>query len=244
MQTYEEFINGILLSRGRFTCGEKYHERHHIIPKSCGGSNDESNLIDLYACEHFEAHKLLALENPDNKKIVYAWWCMCNYHMYGCDDEINAKDYEEAKIRFSTIHSQEMMGENNPMYGKCRPEISGENHYLYGKHLSDEQREKISKARTGKYVGENNPMYGRTWWDENTPQEKINEWRKHKSEAVLFGANNPASRKVVRLSDLKIYDCAKFAAEDNNVCYRTIYNRCKMHIDFMYYDEWLVKPNN
>ena len=74
--TYEEFINNILETRGRFACGEEYHERHHIIPKCCGGSDDKNNLIDLFAREHFIAHKLLAEENPDNDKLVYAYTCM------------------------------------------------------------------------------------------------------------------------------------------------------------------------
>ena len=45
--SYAEFIQNILDTRGRFACGEEYHERHHIIPKCCGGTDDEYNLIDL-----------------------------------------------------------------------------------------------------------------------------------------------------------------------------------------------------
>ena len=37
--TYDEFINNILKSRGRFACGDEYHETHHITPKCIGGSN-------------------------------------------------------------------------------------------------------------------------------------------------------------------------------------------------------------
>ena len=55
--TYIEFINDILNTRGRFACGDEYHERHHIIPKCMDGSNNEDNLIDLFAREHFVAHK-------------------------------------------------------------------------------------------------------------------------------------------------------------------------------------------
>ena len=47
--TYEEFINNILETRGRNGCGDEYHETHHIVPKCMGGSNDEDNLIDLFA---------------------------------------------------------------------------------------------------------------------------------------------------------------------------------------------------
>lgn len=34
--TYNEYINNIIDGRGRFNCGEKYHERHHIVPKCLG----------------------------------------------------------------------------------------------------------------------------------------------------------------------------------------------------------------
>lgn len=74
--TYNEFIQNVLNTRGRFACGDEYHERHHIIPKCMGGTNDEENLVDLFAREHFLAHKLLAQENPNNNSLVYAWGCM------------------------------------------------------------------------------------------------------------------------------------------------------------------------
>lgn len=38
---------------------EGYVERHHIIPKSLGGSNDQSNLVALTAREHYICHLLL-----------------------------------------------------------------------------------------------------------------------------------------------------------------------------------------
>ena len=37
-----------------------YFERHHIIPRSLGGSDDDENLIDLTPEDHFFAHLLLA----------------------------------------------------------------------------------------------------------------------------------------------------------------------------------------
>ena len=96
---YDEFINNILETRGRHGCGDEYFETHHIIPKCLDGTNDEENLIDLFAREHFEAHRLLALENPNNEKLTYAWWMMAtikNEYQERC--RINAEEYEEAKI--------------------------------------------------------------------------------------------------------------------------------------------------
>ena len=41
--TYKQFIDNILQTRGRFNCGEEYHERHHILPTCIGGTDDEEN---------------------------------------------------------------------------------------------------------------------------------------------------------------------------------------------------------
>ena len=32
MPEYQNYIMQILNTRGRFGCGEEYHERHHIVP--------------------------------------------------------------------------------------------------------------------------------------------------------------------------------------------------------------------
>jgi 5-methylcytosine-specific restriction endonuclease McrA len=36
-----------------------YKEIHHILPKSLGGSNDKSNLVELTAREHYIVHMLI-----------------------------------------------------------------------------------------------------------------------------------------------------------------------------------------
>ena len=35
-----------------------YVEKHHIIPKSLGGTNKKSNLVELTAKEHYLCHRL------------------------------------------------------------------------------------------------------------------------------------------------------------------------------------------
>lgn len=153
--TYKEFIQNILDTRGRFACDDDYHERHHITPKCMGGTDDEDNLIDLFAREHFLAHKLLAEENPNNKALIYAWHMMSATR--NSDQRvISPEEYEEAKIAF--VKS-----------------ISGENNPFYGKNLSDTHKQKISKANKGKtfaiehckkisesHIGINNPNYGKS----------------------------------------------------------------------------------
>lgn len=146
--SYEEFINNILETRGRFACGDEYHERHHIVPKCMGGTNDDDNLIDLFAREHFEAHRLLALENPENDSLVYAWWMMCNVKDKNQDRvAISGEEYEEVKRNYSKMLSKQNVGSGNPMFGVHR---YGKDNPMYGKHLSDEAKKRLSNSKRGK----------------------------------------------------------------------------------------------
>ena len=206
-ETYKEFIENILNNRGRFACGEEYHERHHILPKCMGGTNDESNMIDLFAREHFIAHKLLALENPDNNSLVFAWSCMAfpstnSQKRY----ELTPEEYEEARKALSKALTGRKLSEetkeklrqkkigttlSEELRRKMSESRKGEKSYWYGKHLTDEAKRKLSEFQKLRLSNpENNPMYGRPWWDDDTPQEKIEEWKQHKSEAVT-GSKNP-----------------------------------------------------
>ncbi len=57
-----------------------YYERHHIIPRSLGGSDDSDNLAYLTAREHFICHWLLVKIYPvgttANDKMLFALWRM------------------------------------------------------------------------------------------------------------------------------------------------------------------------
>lgn len=101
-QTYKNFIENIINNRGKNGCEGKYFERHHITPKCLGGSNDEENLISLYAEEHFLAHKLLAQENPDNEKLVNAYAMMAFVkNNYQDRIEISPEEFASAREAFS-----------------------------------------------------------------------------------------------------------------------------------------------
>lgn len=49
-----------------------YRERHHIIPRCIGGTDDKDNLVDLTPEEHYVCHQLLVKMYPDNKKLKQA----------------------------------------------------------------------------------------------------------------------------------------------------------------------------
>ncbi len=66
------------------SCGTKkkpknrYTERHHIVPKCMGGTNEASNLVYLPSRVHFICHRLLCKIHPTNTRLKFAFWAMCN----------------------------------------------------------------------------------------------------------------------------------------------------------------------
>lgn len=172
--TYQEFIQNILDTRGRFNCGDEYHERHHIIPKCMGGGNEEENLIDLFAREHYEAHKLLAIENPSVRGLQYAWWCMSVITSKDSTKkyQITAEEYETARKMFVSM----------PYSEERRRRISESGR---GRKHSEETREKMSKNAKERYKNpENCSMYGKRHSEET--KQKMRE-----NHADMSGTNNP-----------------------------------------------------
>jgi len=56
-----------------------YTEKHHIIPKSLGGSNDPTNIVPLSARQHFICHMLLTKmvrTKGEKHKMIRAIWAM------------------------------------------------------------------------------------------------------------------------------------------------------------------------
>lgn len=62
----------LLIKRGKSRVLKEYSERHHIIPRCMGGSDDEENLVYLTPEEHYVAHQLLIKMYPNEIKLVYA----------------------------------------------------------------------------------------------------------------------------------------------------------------------------
>lgn len=226
--TYKEFIDNVLEARGRFACGDEYHERHHIVPKCMGGTNDEDNLIDLFAREHFEAHRLLALENPDVKGLTYAWWAMSvQTNQYtGERYRITPEEYEEVKKIFSKIVSERTSGNKNYFYGI---NYRGENHPNYGKPMTDTQKEKIRKSLTGKYSKKEHPNYGKPLSIER--KKKISESLTGK----LIGVNNPHSKQIVQcdkeLNVINVWSYIKHASDNLKIHKANMVSCCRGRLD-------------
>ena len=62
-----------LIERGKVrVLKDTYYERHHIVPRCMGGTDDSSNLVNLTPEEHYVAHQLLVKIFPENRKILNA----------------------------------------------------------------------------------------------------------------------------------------------------------------------------
>jgi hypothetical protein len=100
-----------------------YTERHHIIPKSLGGSNKKENLVVLTAREHFICHWLLT-KMTDDARMKRAFWRMLT----------------------KSNSLQKRYLPNSKTYNLLRQKYGKPN---LGKPMSDEAKAKLSASRKG-----------------------------------------------------------------------------------------------
>lgn len=65
-----------IIARAKQRVIEGYKEKHHIVPRCIGGSNDKDNIVELTAREHFLCHWLLHEIYPNNNSLFYAFSMM------------------------------------------------------------------------------------------------------------------------------------------------------------------------
>lgn len=135
-----------------------YFEKHHIIPKSIGGEDSKSNLVLLTAKEHFICHHLLTKIYPNEAKLKFAFWAMCNQTSGDVTREykITSTVYYLAKSKFSIENSKRHKGKKMPLshsiasakrWTENNPHKPGEDSYLYGIPRTQEDKDKISKTK-------------------------------------------------------------------------------------------------
>ncbi len=122
-------IYDLIIERAKERLLTGYYEKHHIIPRCMNGTDDLENIVSLTAKEHYIVHRLLIKIYPENKKLICAFWMMCNGSKK-CRIPPSPKAYEEAKILFSK-------------YLKNRVPT------FKGKHHSEETKKKISISKKG-----------------------------------------------------------------------------------------------
>lgn len=164
---------------GRARLREKpavYCERHHIVPKSMGGSDEKANLIWLTAKEHYLVHWLL-FKIHRNKSMAFAWFRMTT-------------GLKKSTIRYTsaTFH---LAREANALFR------GGSNNPMAGKTLSTEHREKMSRAKLGRTYSE----MGRG--PSKLAGRQITEEHRERVRAAVIGRrHSPEAREKLRMSKL------------------------------------------
>ena len=101
-------IHDAIINRARNRTLQGYYEKHHVIPRCLGGDDDLDNLVKLTAREHFIVHKLLCKIYPNEHKLVYAYWAMCNKQSSKKmirDYTVSSREYQRMKELFSILSS-------------------------------------------------------------------------------------------------------------------------------------------
>lgn len=182
MNKYKNWYNQII-ANGKPHRLEGY-ERHHILPKSLGGTDESSNLIFITAREHFICHWLLIKIHPTGEehwKMLNALRMMRaeNPNQKRYSTKITSRVYAKLKEEYSALQSERVAGKNNPNFGKYWTEeqkqvqskkIKGRKQPLAEKQrqkaamtgrkrapFSEEWLKKLSEAKRGS----GNNMYGK-----------------------------------------------------------------------------------
>ena len=181
-----------LIERAKTRQIEGYKERHHIIPRCMGGSDDPDNLVDLTAREHFIAHLLLAKMHPTNHAIVHAAKILmgsCNY---------NNRQFEWVrKLAVETSRTFHTGRKRSPQ--TCERISKAVKGKTKGRKISEEERRNRSIALTGRVFSEEHKK-------KLSEREITSEWRKKLSESQKGVPLSPEAANKARnsLSDPQV----------------------------------------
>lgn len=186
----------IEVAKSRTLASSVYVEKHHIIPKSCGGSNDKPNIVKLTPREHFICHLLLPkmLSGTYHHKMVHALWRMCN--SLKSDYKVTSKTYSVTKQAHASILST---------VGLAGQFKKGHKPWNYGIPRTAEEKALISKAKLGQKTGRTSADFTPEW------KSKISESKK---QQTVGASNSMYGKKHSEESRLKMSNSRKAKAND------------------------------
>lgn len=155
---YELLILKSIEENNRGLYNNIYTEMHHIVPRCMGGSDSPENLVKLTVINYIKAHVLLSRMYPDNEKLKYAVFATTLYSeisnkarittILDMDLDVISRIKEDAVIarrgKRLSIETRKKMSDSH----------KGENNHFYGKHHTEEVKNKLSKINTGKHHSE------------------------------------------------------------------------------------------
>jgi hypothetical protein len=115
---YQKIYNSLNeRAKTRIPDPSKYYEKHHIVPRCMGGSDDPSNLVKLTADEHYIAHLCLVKMNLSNHKLIRAAVMMCC--STSNQKRSDNKMYKWLREKHQSVMKESQTGEGNSQYGSA-----------------------------------------------------------------------------------------------------------------------------
>ena len=110
LKVYDQIIER---AKGRKLKG--YKEKHHIVPKCLGGTDNKDNIVELTAREHFICHWLLA-RGHNTQVLWFAFRMMFNASSNQNRYTPSSRAFEEAKLKHSKFISKVNKGNKPPCH--------------------------------------------------------------------------------------------------------------------------------
>lgn len=160
------YFNIINVARNRIL-ENVYYEKHHVIPKGCGG-DPSGELVRLTAREHFICHWLLTKMTTGKLKrsMCYALSKMCRSNQYQLEGRSYPSRYYDiarknlSKAKKGTKHTDETKSKLSAI---AKKRFETEPGTFNGKTHTLEWRKKTSEARSGdkhQFFGKKRPEHG------------------------------------------------------------------------------------
>jgi hypothetical protein len=165
---HQWYQNLVAKAKNRVLSDTIYQEKHHIIPKSLGGSNLPNNLVSLTLREHYVAHLFLSkmYVGEAKKKMLFALWRMLLQEKKRGSRvfEMYRKKYIEEALKHQTITDEFRKKVSEGKKGKSptktkkvleknnRQKVTmlGSGNPMFNKKHSEETKRKISEKNKGK----------------------------------------------------------------------------------------------
>lgn len=183
---YQKIYHNLIQKRQIILLENQYTEKHHIVPKCMGGTDDESNLVVLTPEEHFLAHQLLVKIYPEHQGLKYALYLMTispngrrnNNKLYGWIK----RDYDANRIQSSGFLGRKHKPETIEKMKKARAK----------QVITEETKQKISSTKKGVKMSEeakasmNEKRRNHESWLESHRNKKMSD----EAKAKISAANN------------------------------------------------------
>jgi len=216
-------VHDSIIDRARNRKLTGYKERHHIVPRCIGGIDEEVNIVELTAKEHYLIHKLLLEIYPTVECLKYAYWMMSHRtdgSYVGGKIYSNTKEFISKKFRHNVGTAEAISkmakskkghktwkGRKHTQPSKLKMREAALNRKI-NPIIEVERRRKISEGNTGREVseetrqilsdqkkGELNPMYGVTG-AQNSRSIKVGQYDKNNKLIKTWPNGRLAAEKL------------------------------------------------